>query len=140
MKTKKLLMSGLCLASILTAGLISVNAGVKDGTSWQSAEYVNIPPNGGTKYNLTQGSKKVTTSATASMKASYGAWLTPYARFITSGKADRSPAVGVTGAVSHPKLYSTAEKGDTLYTKMSTSNLDPGYIEVSLKFASDHID
>lgn len=140
MKTKKILISGLCLASILTAGLISVNAGVKDGITWQSAEYVNIPPNGGTKYNLTQGSKKVTTSATASMKASYGAWLTPYARFITSGKADRSPAVGVTQSVIHPKLYSTAGKGDTLYTKMSTSNLDPGYIEVSLKFASDHID
>ena len=47
------------------------------------------------------------------MKASYGACLTPYARFITSGKANRSPALGVTGTVSHPKLYSTAEKGDT---------------------------
>lgn len=33
MKTKKLLMSGLCLVSILTAGLISVNASMKDGTS-----------------------------------------------------------------------------------------------------------
>ena len=71
------------------------------------------------------------------MKASYGACLTPYARFITSGKANQSPAVGVTGTVSHHKLYSTAEKGDT---KMSTSNVDPGYIEVTLKFTSDHID
>lgn len=53
MKTKKLLMSGLCLAFILTAGLISVNASVKDGTSWQSAKYVNIPLKGGTNYNLT---------------------------------------------------------------------------------------
>lgn len=83
---------------------------------------------------------RATTSATGSMKASYGALLTPYARFITSDKADRSPAVGVAGSVAHPKLYSTAEKGDTLYTKMSTSNLDPGYIEVTLKFSSDHID
>lgn len=53
MKTKKLLMSELCLAFILTVGLISVNATVKDGTSWQSAKYVNIPFKGGTKYNLT---------------------------------------------------------------------------------------
>lgn len=140
MKTKKMLMSGLCLVSVLTAGVISVNASVNNGTSWQTAEYVNIPPYGGTKYNLSQGSKKVTTSATGSMKASYGAWITPYARFITSGKADRSPAVGVSGSVAHPKLYSTAGKGDTLYTKMSTSNVDPGRIEVTLKFASDHID
>ncbi len=140
MNTKKILMSGLCLVSILTTGLISANASVTNGTSWQTAEYVNIPPHGGTKYNLTQGTKKITTSATASMKASYGAWLTPYARFITSKKADRSPAVGVGSSVSHPKLYTTASKGDTLYTKMSTSNLDPGYIEVTLKFASDHID
>lgn len=140
METKKFLISGLCLVSVLTAGVVSANANVKNGTSWQTAEYVDIPPYGGTKYNLSQGSKKVTTSATASMKASYGAWITPYARFITSNKADRSPAVGVSDYVAHPKLYTTADKGDTLYTKMSTSNVDPGYIEVSLKFASDHID
>lgn len=97
-------MSELCLAFILTVGLISVNATVKDGTSWQSAKYVNIPFKGGTKYNLTQGLKKVTTSATALMKASYGAWFTLYARFVTSGKANRSPAVGVTRSVSHSKL------------------------------------
>lgn len=140
MNAKKLLISGLCLVSILSAGMLSANASVKNGTSWQTAEYVNIPPYGGTKYNLSQGTKKTTSSNTASMKASYGAWLTPYARFITSGKADRSPAVGVTSSVAHPKLYTTVETGDTLYTKMSTSNLDPGYIEVTLKFAADHID
>lgn len=140
MKTKKWLISRLCLVSIFSSSMISVIADVKNGTNWQTAEYVNIPPNGGTKYNLTQGTKKTTSSNTASMKASYGAWLTPYARFITSKKADRSPAVGVTSSVAHPKLYTTVDNGDTLYTKMSTSNLDPGYIEVSLKFAADHID
>ena len=140
MKAKKWLISGLCLVSIFSSSMISVSADVKNGTNWQTAEYLNIPPNGGTKYNLTQGTKKTTSSNTASMKASYGAWLTPYARFITSGKADRSPAVGVTSSVAHPKLYTTVDNGDTLYTKMSTSNLDPGYIEVSLKFAADHID
>lgn len=77
---------------------------------------------------------------TGSMKASYGAVIAPYARFITSGKANRSPAVEVYGTVAHPKFYSTVDKGNTLYTKMSTSNIDPGYIEVSLKFSSDHID
>lgn len=140
MKTKMVLTSGLCLVCIFTAGLVSVNADVKKGTSWQTAEYVNIPPKGGTKYNLSNGSKKVTTSVTGSMKASYGAVIAPYARFITSGKANRSPAVEVYGTVAHPKFYSTVDKGNTLYTKMSTSNIDPGYIEVSLKFSSDHID
>lgn len=140
MNAKKLFISGLCLVSIFSSSLLSVSADVKKGTIWQTAEYVNIPPNGGTKVNLAQGTKKTTSSNTASMKASYGAWLTPYARFITSGKADRSPAVGVTGSVAHPKLYTTVDNGDTLYTKMSTSVLDPGYIEVSLKFAADHID
>lgn len=133
-------MCGMCLVSIMAVGSVSVSADVKNGTSWQTAEYVNIPPNGGTKYNLSQGSTKITSSTTASMKASYGAILTPYARFITASKANRLPAVGVSGTVSHPKLYSTVDNGDTLYTKMSTSNLDPGYIEVTLKFASDHID
>ncbi len=137
---KKIIISGICVVTIFTAGAISVTADVKNGTSWQTAEYVNIPPRGGTKYNLSQGTKKITTSKTASMKASYGAWFTPYARFITSGKTNRSPAVGVSQYVSHPKLYSTVDKGDTLYTKMSTSTVDPGYIEVTLKFASDHID
>lgn len=52
---QKIVVSGLCLVSVLTVGVISVNADVKDGTSWQTAEYVNIPPHGGTKYNLSQG-------------------------------------------------------------------------------------
>lgn len=43
MKTKMVLTSGLCLVCIFTAGLLSVNADVKKGTSWQTAEYVNIP-------------------------------------------------------------------------------------------------
>ncbi|MEG2170426.1 MAG: hypothetical protein RSA07_05725 [Erysipelotrichaceae bacterium] len=140
MNARKTARKVLCLSAILCTGILSVQANTVNGTSWQSAEYVNIPPNGGTKYNLNQGTKKITSSSTASMKASYGAFLAPYARFITSGKADRSPAVGVSGSVSHPKLYSTVNKGNVLYTKMSTNNFDPGYIEVSLNFAADHID
>lgn len=135
-----MLITSFCFVSILSAGIVSTYADTVDGTSWQSAEYVNIPPNGGTKANYSEGSRKVTSSETASMKASYGALFTPYARFITSSGADRSPAVGVSGYVAHPKLYTTAGKGNVLYTKMSTSNLDPGYIEVSLSFSSDHID
>lgn len=34
MKTKMVLTSGLCLVCIFTAGLLSVNADVKKGTSW----------------------------------------------------------------------------------------------------------
>lgn len=64
------------------------------------------------------------------MKASYGAWLTPYARFITSSKAARSPAGVVTRSVSHSKLYSTAEKGDTLHIKC----LQVILLQVILKF------
>ncbi|MFR1688158.1 MAG: hypothetical protein ACLSVX_13365 [Massilimicrobiota timonensis] len=137
---KKFLMTTLCLTAILTAGIISVSAGTVDGTSWQTAEYVNVPPNGGTKYNTSQGSKKITTSKTASAKASYGAIFTAYGRFITSGRADRSGAFGLTSNVYHPTLYSTADKGDTLYTKVSSNSLDPGYIEITLKFSADHID
>ena len=84
--------------------------------------------------------KKTTSSNTCSIRGSYGALLAPYARLVSSGKQDCSKACKVTQSVSHPALFSTASKGSTFYTKVSTSNIDPGYIEVTLQFSADHID
>ncbi len=140
MKLTQIAMSGICLCSLLSFATISANASVKNGTSWQTAEYSNIPPKGGTKFNMSQGSKKTTSSNTCSIRGSYGALLAPYARLVSSGKQDRSKACKVTQSVSHPALFSTASKGSTFYTKVSTSNIDPGYIEVTLQFSADHID
>lgn len=136
---RKIYFSFLCVIAIITIAMVSVNADIKNGTSWQIAEYVDVSPHGETKYNLAQGSKKTTTSDYGSMKASFGAILSPYGRFITKGKANRSEAISLSSSVKHPKLYNTADKGDVLYTKVSTNSLDPGYIEVSLKFSSDYL-
>lgn len=59
---RKIYFSFLCVIAIITIAMVSVNADIKNGTSWQIAEYVDVSPHGGTKYNLAQGSKKTTTS------------------------------------------------------------------------------
>lgn len=119
--------------------MVSINADIKKETLWQITEYIDVSPHGGTKYNLTQGSKKSPTSDDGLMKASYGAFLAPYACFVTKGKANRSEAITFSSSVKHPKLYNTAEKGEVSYTKISTNSLDLSYIEVSLKFSYDYI-
>ncbi|WP_314795103.1 hypothetical protein [Eggerthia catenaformis] len=132
----------ICSSLIIIGSYGLVHAdNIVNGTSWQSADYVNVPKHGGTKYNTWRGSKKVTTSRKGSFKASYGAWLDPYARLITKSKADRSYAEKLSNSSTiHPELYQTARKNQVFYTKVSTNIMDPGYIEVSLDFSSDYID
>ena len=112
----------ICSSLIIIGSYGLVHAdNIVNGTSWQSADYVNVPKHGGTKYNTWRGSKKVTTSRKGSFKASYGEKLS-------------------NSSTIHPELYQTARKNQVFYTKVSTNIMDPGYIEVSLDFSSDYID
>lgn len=127
--------------SVLCASLIGISAATTvNGSSWAKVNYVNLPSGGGTTYRTDVRSKKTVAGSRGSMKAGYSAILYAYGRFIDTQKLDQSKAVTLRNTVVYPELYPTArDVGDILATKVSSNLLEPGRIEVSLKFSANYL-
>lgn len=136
---KLILLSGI-VCTLLCVGINSSQAAVTDGKSYTSYTFSEVPAWGGTKYNTTKGSKKSDTESYGTFKTvNCKILIAPYCRFMSSSKTNKSPARAVPYGVAKHSLYTSVKKGDVLYTKVSSSSVEPGKITVTLYHSANNL-
>ena len=122
-----MLMNGVCVCQ-----------GAAKGT-WQTYTH-KIPKFGGTSYNTTKLSKKVTISKSASFKATtevpaLGTWI----RLISKQKNDRSDAAKLVTKNKIVLAKCDEDKGEYVGDKVSSNVLEPNNTHVTVKFSADNL-
>jgi len=122
---------------IAASAVVGASAASAGGT-WVSYTHSGIPTFGGTSYNTTKLNKKVTVSTSGSMMAtSTLPALGTYGRLISTQKRDRSDAISLT---KHKQAMKTsADKGESVGDKVSSSALEFNKTKVTVKFSPDNL-
>lgn len=129
---------GLSLSLLIAASAVVGASAASDGGTWVSYTHSGIPTFGGTSYNTTKLNKKVTVSTSGSMMAtSTLPVLGTYGRLISTQKRDRPDAISLT---KHKQAMKTsADKGESVGDKVSSSALEFNKTKVTVKFSPDNL-
>lgn len=137
---KKIFALGACL--LILCGTISTASAYVYvyGTSWQSATFVDIPGNGGIKYNLNYGSKKVNSDMHATFKkVKADALLGNYAALVDKNKNQKSNEIGISTTIKVTKEYGVST-GTVYFAGVTSSTFEPSNTcDVTLKFSADNL-
>lgn len=139
MKIKnKMFIAGMSLMMALGTFSTVAAANVVSGTKYQRVTHVDIPGNGGIKYNMNYGSQKATTGKYATFKKiKADALLGNYVILVNSSKSVYSVEVGLsTSGRLAGELGAT--KGNTYYAAVSSSSLEPSNTcDTTIDFSAD---
>lgn len=139
-KINKTIVIAILLLTFLCSGIPAAYAGVTDGTSYTSYTFTEVPAWGGTKYNTTNGSRKTDNTSKGTFKTTDNQIFTaPYCRFMTKNKENRLTVSSVPYGIHVHELYSSVSKGDVLYTKVSSSTIEPGNITIKLYHSANDL-